>query len=290
MQSLNIAPSIPSKLKGRTPFAEQSEYAQENFLITGTTKDSTGAALGLCAVHLFQTGYDILSGTTTSDASGNFRFYVNPLWTYYVVAYLPGSPDVAGTTINTLVGSSTSPVGPHVPTLVDSYSETNQNATEIVHVPTSDNVAMGQVFTATAVNIGSVKFYLKKTGSPTGNGNARLYDATGAFGTNAKPNVAFGSALAVSDNFDVSTLGTSLALVEVFFTGANQYLMTAGNKYCIVWETRTGTGNASNCTEVGVDNSSPTHGGNVCYQDDGNTGTTWGSVSSEDVCFYVYST
>ena len=71
--------------------------------ITGVTKDSTGAPLGNCVVHLFRTSDDALMYQTTSDGSGNFVFTCG-LDSYYIVAYLPGSPDVAGVTLNTLQG------------------------------------------------------------------------------------------------------------------------------------------------------------------------------------------
>lgn len=74
-----------------------------SFSITGVTRDSAGAALGSCVVDLFQTGGDIFIATTTSDGSGNFTLATpNNAGTFYLVAYKPGSPDVAGTTVNTL--------------------------------------------------------------------------------------------------------------------------------------------------------------------------------------------
>lgn len=74
-----------------------------SFSITGVTRDSTGVALGSCVVDMFQTGGDIFVTTTTSDGSGNFTLATpNNSGTFYLVAYKPGSPDVAGTTVNTL--------------------------------------------------------------------------------------------------------------------------------------------------------------------------------------------
>lgn len=75
--------------------------------ISGITKNSTGTALGLCTVDLYRTCDDLLVAKMTSDANGNYAFDLSPLplVTYYVVAYKAGSPDVAGTTLNTLVGS-----------------------------------------------------------------------------------------------------------------------------------------------------------------------------------------
>jgi hypothetical protein len=75
-------------------------------LISGITKDSTGAILGSCVVELYNTRTDLPLEKVTSDAStGAYSFSsVGGGQTYYVVAYKAGAPDVAGTTVNTLVG------------------------------------------------------------------------------------------------------------------------------------------------------------------------------------------
>lgn len=76
----------------------------QHFTITGVTKDSAGAALGNCVVDLFRTEDDSCAGRVQSDASGNYKIEATPQLTHYAVAYKAGSPDVAGTTVNTLVG------------------------------------------------------------------------------------------------------------------------------------------------------------------------------------------
>jgi hypothetical protein len=77
---------------------------QATFQITGTTKDSTGAALPGVTLHFFQAntpfGY---IGTTTSDGSGNYTFITKDNNLTSADAYLVGSPDVAGRSINGLV-------------------------------------------------------------------------------------------------------------------------------------------------------------------------------------------
>ena len=75
--------------------------------ISGVTKDSTGAVLGGCKVHLFTTDLDTLVAQITSDpTTGVYSFTgVGMGRNYYVVAYKAGSPDVAGTTVNTLTGT-----------------------------------------------------------------------------------------------------------------------------------------------------------------------------------------
>jgi hypothetical protein len=77
-------------------------FSDKAYKISGVTRDSAGNALGNCIVDLFYTPTDTLAAKVTSDASGNFSFSVGPSIQCYIVAYLPGSPDVAGTTVNTL--------------------------------------------------------------------------------------------------------------------------------------------------------------------------------------------
>jgi hypothetical protein len=75
------------------------------FALTGITKDSGGSPLGSCVVKVYLTATDVELLSTTSDASGNYSFFLPAatVGTYYVVAYKVGSPDVSGTTVNTLV-------------------------------------------------------------------------------------------------------------------------------------------------------------------------------------------
>lgn len=74
-------------------------------LISGVTRDKDGTALATCAVSLFRTADNVLMEQLTSDSDGAFSFSAVGLGeTYYVVAYKAGSTDLAGTTVNTLVG------------------------------------------------------------------------------------------------------------------------------------------------------------------------------------------
>lgn len=73
------------------------------FELTGTTLDENRALLGFCTVKLFRTETDELMDETTSDVAGAYTFLMPAdVGTYYIVAYKPGSPDVAGTSVNTL--------------------------------------------------------------------------------------------------------------------------------------------------------------------------------------------
>lgn len=87
------------------PFRSRPFSTYISARITGITKDSAGSALGSCVVDLFRTSDDVRVDSTTSDGSGNFSFIPLAYGPYYIVAYKAGSPDVAGTTVNTLVGA-----------------------------------------------------------------------------------------------------------------------------------------------------------------------------------------
>lgn len=90
------------KFAGRT---RQQPMPVTVLRIFGVTKDSVGSVLASCTVALFETLTNKYIESTISDDSGNYEFRSASLsTTYYVVAYKAGSPDVAGTTINTLVG------------------------------------------------------------------------------------------------------------------------------------------------------------------------------------------
>jgi hypothetical protein len=91
---------VPPSMSGVFTFA--ATYLR----IFGVTKDGSGAALGSCVVVLYRSVNDVVMDRTVSDASGNYEFRSASLSTaYYVVAYLAGSPDRVGTTVNSLIGS-----------------------------------------------------------------------------------------------------------------------------------------------------------------------------------------
>lgn len=72
----------------------------------GVTRDQFGAPVGGCVVQLFRTSDDLFIMQQTSDSDGNFllQSWYSPD-THYIVAYKAGSPDIFGTTVNTLVGA-----------------------------------------------------------------------------------------------------------------------------------------------------------------------------------------
>jgi hypothetical protein len=89
---------------GVAPF-RATPLAPVNRSIAGVTRDSTGAPLGVCDLDLYMTHADMLAAQTQSDAAGAFTFWNPGSGPYYIVAYKTGLPDVAGTTVNTLVAT-----------------------------------------------------------------------------------------------------------------------------------------------------------------------------------------
>lgn len=159
---------------------------------------------------------------------------------------------------------------------VDSYSESNVDFGITIRGTGGGSPDIGQTFTSSiSGKITEVKFYGRRTGSPTGNATAKLYNITGTYGTDS---IQSGTALATSDNLDVSTISTSDGLITLTFSGANQFTMTNGNKYAIQFNF-TG-GGASDYLVIGYDQSSPTHSGNFFRSNVG--------FSSADTAFYVY--
>jgi hypothetical protein len=74
-----------------------------SFTMSGIAYDSTGTTPQASAViDLFLTGSDTLVQSTVTDSAGAFWFSLMAPGPYYIVGYKPGSPDIAGTTVNTL--------------------------------------------------------------------------------------------------------------------------------------------------------------------------------------------
>lgn len=86
---------------GRDSYMQTDWYAT-NRAITGVTRDGAGAVLANAEVTLY-TLADVVIDAQLSDASGNFSFQNPGTGPFYIVAYKAGAPDVAGTTVNTLL-------------------------------------------------------------------------------------------------------------------------------------------------------------------------------------------
>lgn len=76
----------------------------KNFL-RGVCKDSTSAIVANAIVQGFVTGTDAFVGEVTAGADGTYLLGTEQLKStpHYLVAYKPGAPDIAGTTVNTLL-------------------------------------------------------------------------------------------------------------------------------------------------------------------------------------------
>jgi hypothetical protein len=92
----------PMTLPGRAVYRRPARYT-----IAGITRDASNNPLAGCAVEVFETGSGLLRGATVSDANGNYSIDVTggEGLTFFAVAYKAGTSDVAGTTVNTLVGT-----------------------------------------------------------------------------------------------------------------------------------------------------------------------------------------
>lgn len=167
-------------------------------------------------------------------------------------------------------------------TLLDSYSESNADSVEGELRFNSGLVIVGQSFEGNGKTLDSVKFYLRKNGSPPGEITAEIYAHSGTYGTSS---VGTGSALAVSDSNLATSLPSSIGLVEFVFSGANRITLENGTRYVIVVNYSDAGSTFTNCVKFTWDESSPTHTGNYLFW---TTGSGWGYISTRDLPFYVY--
>lgn len=87
----------------QAPFRSPPFDATGRF-ITGVTRDSGGTPLGGVTCDLYLTREQRFVDRVVSDGSGNFTFGAagGP---YFLVFYKAGSPDVFGSSVNTLTGA-----------------------------------------------------------------------------------------------------------------------------------------------------------------------------------------
>jgi len=71
--------------------------------IVGTAINGAGDGAAGAIVKLFDTATDMLQAQTVSGAGGAFTFVVpNNSLGYWLLAYLPGSPDLFAASVNTI--------------------------------------------------------------------------------------------------------------------------------------------------------------------------------------------
>ncbi len=163
------------------------------------------------------------------------------------------------------------------PEVLDSLNESYRD--EFIPLYNGSYTGVGQSFTGTVSKLTAVKFFLFRSGSPTGSATAKLYAHTGTYGSSG---YATGTALATSDILDVSTIsGSGYELKTVAFSGANQVILEASTAYVIALEYS--GGDASNCILCGIDYTDPAHSGNLCMSVGGY------SAFAADLIFYVYT-
>ena len=78
----------------------------QRYGITSVTRDVYGSPLPFCTVKLYRTSDDLLVYVSTSDGNGAFSVFT-PYYpdAHFLVTYKVGTPDVFGTSVNTLVGA-----------------------------------------------------------------------------------------------------------------------------------------------------------------------------------------
>lgn len=77
---------------------------QQTKKLTGITRDSSAIPAGSCNVMGFVTTTNVFVGQVTSDSGGYYELptaYAGVA--HFLVVYRAGSPDIAGTTLNTLI-------------------------------------------------------------------------------------------------------------------------------------------------------------------------------------------
>lgn len=90
------------------PYSCDGDGTQTKRFIKGITKDSVGATVANAIVQGFVTSTDAYVGEVTSGEDGTYTLGTEtiPGVQHYLVAYKAGSPDIAGTTVNTLTSTN----------------------------------------------------------------------------------------------------------------------------------------------------------------------------------------
>jgi len=83
----------------------QCDLGVPHYVLSGVTRDASGVALAGVDVDIFDNASHVLQADVLSDGSGNYSanlYYPGP---FFAVGYKSGSPDVAGTTLQTLTAT-----------------------------------------------------------------------------------------------------------------------------------------------------------------------------------------
>ena len=134
---------------------------------------------------------------------------------------------------------------------------------------------VAQSFTGTGKYIDKVTLAFSISGGTITTGNVQIYAISGTHGSSAIP---IGSALATSDDVDLSVLSSGDTADFVFSTN---FKLVSGTNYCFAFEY---SGDSSNYIYIGV-RSVDEHSGNYSFSNfDGN----WTADNTKDVSFQIY--
>lgn len=87
------------------PYSCDGEGTQSKNFLRGTCKDADGNVVADATVQAFVTATDTFAGEVAGNVDGTYVLGVeqSKATPHYLVAYKTGSPDIAGTTVNTLL-------------------------------------------------------------------------------------------------------------------------------------------------------------------------------------------
>jgi hypothetical protein len=87
------------------PFSCDGEGTQSMNFLRGTCKDESDTPVANAIVQAFVTATDAFAGEVQANTDGTYVLGVqqSKATAHYLVAYKAGAPDIAGTTVNTLV-------------------------------------------------------------------------------------------------------------------------------------------------------------------------------------------
>jgi hypothetical protein len=220
----------------------------------------------LPAGAVYPCGSNVVLQVTATDDSGT------------VSACKYNTTDVAYASMS---GTFDAPGGTGGTSTDDYYSATNY-ANDGFYISASYATTLGQSFESQGGTLDSVRFYLRKNGTPTGNMTATIYAISGTYG--GGDDVGTGEVLATSDTISIAELTTSVAYKTFTFSGANRITLVDGTQYIVA--VNYSGGDSTNRLHIGRDSTSPTHTGNACYT----SGAIWTAVSGSDIIFNVYTT
>jgi hypothetical protein len=153
---------------------------------------------------------------------------------------------------------------------MDSYSEANGNG----DLSSSVGDMVCQSFTGNGDHIVEAIFYLKSSGTSSGDIVSKIYTISGSHGTDAVGGSLLGTS---STTLDSSTLTTSYVLYEFEFSTPIETVDTTNYVACVDF-----SGVSGDWVANARDTSGSTHDGNISYYNG-----SWNALGSQDIVFYV---